>query len=242
MNYLFLNSYFNAIEKNIADDIDLDRMINSESTAKACEVLQDTDYGKWVLESDKWEDVFKKEKEFFRKELFKMGAGELTDLFSLKADITNLRIFLKETLFNLDSGQLLDWGKSEEELRKEFEEEMEEAKKKESPSDLDDYITRVYLERLKRYAGRDKAVKNFISDYLEIMDNLSGEERDEKLKNLEREFIALNSVKNEGRAPLLAFFMKKWLAEKRIKAIIGAKEMSFSPKEIKKIIEDIRAL
>lgn len=242
MKYLFLNSYLNAIDKHIADQVDFDRMINAESQKKAFDVLQDTDYGRWALETDYLEDIFEKEKTFFREELSKMGAKKLMDLYSLRADIVNLRVFLKRKIFNLDSGNLVDWGKSEKELLEEFSEEIEIAKKKETPAKLDDYLTEVYLQRLKEFSEDSKEVKDLINAYEDILSNYEGEVKDKKIKKLEDDFILKNSGKNEGLAPIFSFFMKKWRAEKKIRTIITGKQIEFSPKKIKSLVEDLRSL
>ncbi len=242
MKYLFLNSYLNAIEKHVADQIDFDRMVNSDTSKQAFEVLNDTDYGKWITQSDCLEEVLKKEKIFFSQDLKKMGGKPLVDLFSLKADIINLRVHLKRKVFKLDSGNLLSWGKSEKELKKEFEEEISIAENKETPAKLDDYLTEVYFNRLEKYAGNSDAVKKLIKDYRLILKNYEGEIRDKKIKKLEEDFISLYSGKNEGLAPILAFFMKKWRAEKKIRTIMTGKKINFEPKKIKKLVEDLRSL
>ena len=242
MKYLFLNSYFNAIEKHIADQIDFDRMINAEDEKKAMEILQDTDYGRWALESDSLEGVFKKEKSFFVSELSKMGAGELKDLYSLRADIVNLRVFLKNKIFNFDSGSLVDWGKGEKELVDEFEEEISKAKEIDSPAKLDDYLTEVYLDRLESFSKGDKQVEKFIKEYRKILDSYEGGVKDKKIKKLEDEFISENTKKNEGLSPIFSFFMKKWRAEKKVRTIITGKEIEFSPKKIKNLVEDLRSI
>ncbi len=237
MKYLFLNSYFNAIEKHVADSVDFDRMINSPDWKKAFEVLQDTDYGKWALETKSLEKIFESEKEFFARELERMGAGQLVDLYSLRADIVNLRIFLKDTLFNYDAGPLLTWGKSEKELQDYFASEIEKAKEFETPAEMDDYIFEVYLGRLEKFGGKEKEVARFLEDYKE---SLESEKSD--LQKIEDDFIAENCKKNEGLAPILAFFMKKWKAEKIVRTIMTGKEIGLKPVEIKKMIEDIKAL
>ncbi len=242
MKYLFLNSYLNAIEKHIADQIDFDRMINAESKKKAMEVLQDTDYGKWALETDNLEEIFEKEKSFFVEELSRMGVGGLRDLFSLRADIVNLRVFLKRKFFNLESGSLVEWGKDEKELMEFFEEEIEVAKEIDSPAKLDDYLTEVYLEKLKEFSAGEKVVEKFIDNYQEILSNYQGEIKDKKTKDLEDEFISENTKKNVGLAPVFAFFMKKWRAEKKVRTIITGKEIEFSPKKIKNLVEDLRSI
>ncbi len=241
MKYLFLNSYFDAIEKKIADDVDFDRMINAEGPKQAFEVLQDTDYAKWALESKNLEKVFEKEKKFFREELVRMGVGSLADIFSLKANIVNLRILLKREIFGLDSGRLLSWGKNEEELRDYFSKEIEEAIEIETPAKLDDYLTEAYLNRLEEFSGKDKSIVSFIKDYRGILENLSGEMREKEIVQLEEEFISVNRKKNEGLAPILAFFMKKWLAEKKVRTIIVGKEQ-FSSSEVKEMVEDLKSL
>ncbi|MGM0439166.1 MAG: hypothetical protein ACQEP3_01875 [Patescibacteria group bacterium] len=242
MKYLFLNSYFNSIEKHIADQVDFDRMINAKDESKAYEVLQDTDYGRWALETENLETVFEKEKSFFSEELSRMGVGSLVDLYRLRADIVNLRIFLKNKLFNLDSGDLLDWGKSKEELVKEYQDEISTAKSKDTPAKLDDYLTEVYLDRLEEFATESKEVKQFIESYKDILDEYEGEIKDKKIKKLEDEFISENTRKNEGLAPVFAFFMKKWRAEKIIRTIITGKEIEFSPKKIRNLVEDLRSI
>ncbi len=242
MQYLFLNSYFKAIEKHIADQVDFDRMINCENAKQAFEVLQDTDYNKWALETKDLREIFKKEKIFFRKELFKLGVGQLSELFFLKADITNLRIYLKNKLFNLQSGQLVDWGKKEKELKESFSAEIEEAKSKETPALLDDYLTEIYLEKLKEIVGKDKQIKKFIDKYELILNDYQGEIRAKKIRKLEDQFISSEERKNTGLSSILAFFMKKWRAEKMIKTIIDGKRIGFSPQEIKNLTEDLRAL
>lgn len=242
MKYLFLNSYFNAREKQIADPVDFERMIGKESFKESFEVLQDTDYSKWALETDDLSQIFRKEKVFFRNELIKLGAKELTNLFFLRADITNLRIYLKSTLFDLDSGDLLEWGKSEKQLKSTFEKEIKEASDLDTPAKVDDYLTEVYLKKLEEFAGKDKSVLKFIEKYREIIDGFEGESRENRLKDLEDEFISSQTKKNEGLAPILAFFMKKWRAEKKIKAIMDGKKIGFNPKEIKSLTENLRAL
>ncbi len=242
MKYLFLNSYLNAIEKHIADQIDFDRMVNAQDCQKAMEVLQDTDYGRWALETDNLEEIFQKEKSFFRGELSKMGSGELMDLYCLRADIVNLRVFLKRKIFNLDSGTLVDWGKGEKELIEEFSPEIETAKKKETPAKLDDYLTEVYLQRLKEFAKESQEMTDFIEEYESILADYEGEIRDKKIKELEDQFIKSHSGKNEGLAPIFSFFMKKWRAEKKIRTIITGKKIEFSPKKIKNLVEDLRSL
>ncbi len=242
MKYLFLNSYLNAIEKHIADDVDFDRMINAENEAKAYEILQDTDYGRWALETDDLEEVFEKEKSFFQNDLSRMGVESLKNLYSLKADIVNLRIFLKREIFDLDSGELLEWGKDEKELIEEFSEEIEKAKKMESPDKLDDYLTEVYFDRLGDFAEKSKIVKSFVEDCKEVLSEYTGEIKDKKIKELEDNFISENTKKNEGLAPIFAFFMKKWRAEKKIRTIITGKRMEFSPREIKDLVKDLRSL
>ena len=242
MKYLFLNSYLNAIEKHIADQIDFDRMINAESKSKAMEILQDTDYGRWALESNDLEEIFEKEKSFFIDELSRMGVSNLKDLYSLRADIVNLRVFLKGKLFNLDSGSLVDWGKQESELVDEFAEEIERAKEIDSPAKLDDYLTEVYLDRLEEFAKDDGEVKEFVQDYKEILNDYEGEIKDRKVKSLEDDFIFENGKKNVGLAPVFAFFMRKWRAEKKVRTIITGKEIEFSPKKIKNLVEDLRSI
>ncbi len=242
MKYLFLNSYFNAIEKHIADQIDFDRMINAESKSKAMEILQDTDYGRWALESSDLEEVFEKEKSFFTDELSRMGGSSLKDLYSLRADIVNLRVLLKGKLFNLDSGSLVTWGRDEKELTEEFEEEIKKAKEIDSPAKLDDYLTEVYLDRLEDSAKGEGEVEEFIEDYKDILENYEGEIKDKKVKELEDEFIFQNIKKNEGLAPVFSFFMKKWRAEKKVRTIITGKEIEFSPKKIKNLVEDLRSI
>lgn len=242
MNYLFLNSYFNTIEKRIADDVDFDRMINSDNEKKAYDVLQDTNYASWALESSSLEDIFRNEKIFFCKELIRFGFPELVDLFCLRSDITNLRIILKEKLFGLDSGEIVFSMKEKDQLLEEFKKEIKIAETKENPGDLDDYLTEIYLERLKKYTKKEKEIQTFIKDYQKIITEFLGEERDKKIKKLEDDFISENTKKNEGLAPILAFFMKKWKAEKKIKSIICGKQINFSPAKTRELVEDLQAL
>ncbi len=242
MKYLFLNSYFDAVEKHIADEVDFDRMINAESAEKAFEVLQDTDYNRFALESDSLEEIFKKEKKAFKEDLKRLGAENLIDLFFLRADIVNLRIFLKRKFFDLKSGELLEWGKSSERLTEEFASEIEIAGEKKNPAKLDDYLTEVFLDKLEHYGAKDGRVEKFIENYKDALVRFSGRERDERIEKLEEEFIFENRKRNEGLAPVLAFFMKKWRAEKKIRAIIRGKNLDFSPKEIKNLTVDIQAI
>lgn len=242
MKYLFLNSYLNAIEKHIADQIDFDRMINAKDRSDAMDVLQDTDYGRWALESDDLEEIFESEKTYFSNDLAKMGAEKLKDLFSVRADIVNLRVFLKREMFNLDSGSLLNWGKNEKQLLEEFEEEIEGAKKINSPAKLDDYLTEVYLDRLAEFSKGEAVVESFIAEYREILADYEGKTKDQKIKKIEDDFIFENKKKNEGLAPVLAFFMRKWRAEKKVRTIITGKEIEFSPKKIKNLVEDLRSI
>ncbi len=242
MKYLFLNSYFNAIEKHIADQIDFDRMINAEDKQGAMDILQDTDYGRWAVESSNLEEIFEKEKSFLANELVKMGAEELKDLYSLRADIVNLRVFLKREVFNLDSGSLVDWGKGQEELVDEFKEEIGKAQEIDSPAKLDDYLTEVHLNKLEEFSKGDKDVEKFIEEYRGILDSYQGEIKDKKIKELEDNFVFKNKKKNQGLAPVFTFFMRKWRAEKKIRTIITGKEIEFSPKKIKNLVEDLRSI
>jgi hypothetical protein len=149
---------------------------------------------------------------------------------------------LKNQLFNLQSGDLLDWGKSKKELERDFKEEIREAKDKETPALLDDYLTEIYLKKLKEVTDKDKEIKKFINEYELILNDCQGEVRAQKLREAENKFIFEQEKKNSGLASVLAFFMKKWRAEKMIKTIIDAKKIGFSPQEIKNLTEGLRAL
>lgn len=242
MKYFFLNSYFNALEKHLADEIDFNRMINSENEDKAYQVLQDTNYAKWALANEPIDKVFEQEKIFFSRDLDKMGFTCLAGLFCLKADITNLRIFLKKKIFGFDSGDLLLWGKNEQELEQEFEKEIQESGKLKNALELDDYLTKVYLDRLEYQTKKDKSIQKFIKEYRQINSTLSGEEKHQAIKKMEDDFIAEHTKQNEGLSPILAFFMKKSKIEKKIKTIISGKQINFTPSKIKEMIENLQTL
>ncbi len=242
MKYLFLNSYLNAREKHLADDIDFGRMINAETAEKAFEVLQDTDYGKWALDTEDPEEVFEKEKLFFRKDLKRIDASRPAELFSLKENIDNLRSVLKKEIFGTEIDEFDISEKEKDELLKNFKEEVEEAKKKKTPAELDDYLTEVHLERIKESAGKDKEVKRFVQRYKSALEDFSGKERDDRIRNLEDDFISENTKKNEGFSPIMAFFMKKWKAEKKIRTIIAGKRMGFEPAKIKELVNDLKSI
>lgn len=242
MKYFFLNAYFNAVEKHLADETDFLRMINSENESQAYNVLQDTNYAKWALQNSPIEKVFEEEKAAFCREISRMGFSFLAGLFSLKADITNLRIILKKDIFGLEAGNLIGWAKNEKDLRCEFEQEIEQARKEKNPAKLDDYLKQIYLERLEKYAKQEKAVYNFVKEYRQLDKDLTGQEKHYALKKLEDEFIAEHTRQNEGLSPVFAFFMKKWQIEKKIKAVISGKQVNFPAQKIKNIIENLQAL
>ncbi len=240
--YLFLNSYFEAREKHIADKTDFDRMINGKDKSFAMEVLQDTDYATHALEEESLDLIVEKEKDSFKKDLIKMGFQRLADLYFLREDVANLRAILKNKIFRSEEKKLALTGRDEKELKKRFPEAFQEAKNCKSPAELDDYLTKIYLESLECCARKDKRVESFVKSYRESLENFSGKEREGKIKALEKGFLEENRKDNEGLAPILAYFMQKWRAEKFIKAIISGKEAGLSPSEIKTLIEDLRIL
>ncbi len=241
MKYLFLNSYLEAREKHIANWTDFDRMINSKDKRSALEVLQNTDYGIYALESDSPEEIIRKEKESFRKDLVKMGYQHLADLYFLKEDITNLRILLKNKLLGTKT-ELNPLGKDERNLKKEFEEEMKEAGKIKSFALLDDHLTEIHLKRMKEHAKEDNKTNSFINEYEEVLRNSSGKAREERIREIEEDFMRSKRKENEGLAPVIAYFMQKWRAEKFIKTIISGKEAGLFPSEIKTVLHNLRIL
>lgn len=242
MKHLFLNSYFEAREKHVANSTDFSRMINGKDSNSAMEVLQDTDYGVFALETKSLKDIIEKEKLSFKRDLVKMGFEDLANLYFLREDFVNLSIILKKEMLEVDTGELSSLGREEKKLREDFKEIVETAKKIKDPSELDDYLTECYLASLGRYVDIDKRTKDFVSSYKEILRNKEGEEREKEIRKLEENFFQENRRDNEGLAPILAYFMQKWRAEKFIKAIISGKEAGLSPDDIKDIIYSLRIL
>ncbi len=240
--YLFLNSYFEARQKHVADHTDFDRMMNSEDRESAMEVLHDTDYGVHALESNSLEETIGKEKRAFKEQLSRMGYERLTDLYFLKEDMSNLRMILKEKATGVDAGELIPSGKSKEELKREFEEELREIEEMKDPAELDDRITELKLGKLKEHAKESPETEQFTREYEEALKNLSGEEREKRIREIENDFLEEHKKENEGLAPILAYFMQKWRAEKFIRAIISGKEADLSPSKIKEIIYSLRIL
>ncbi len=234
MKYLFLNSYLDAREKHIADKTDFERMMGSKDHLSALQILQDTDYGVHALDSKDLEEIILKEKMSFRDDLFKMGFSLLAELYLLKDSFTNLRLFLKGREDYLPS------GKGEKQLKEDFSEIIEKLSKIKDKEKRDDHLTEIYLEKIRDYG--EKEVKEFVENYLKVLKTFSKEEREEKLRDLEKSFILENRKKNEGLSPILAYFLQKWIAEKTIRAIIRGKEAGLTVSQLKEVISNIRAL
>ncbi len=242
MKYFFLNAYLNTIEKHLADEIDFNRMINSQNENQAYNVLQDTNYGKWALQDDPLEKVFAEEKNAFCRDLCRMGFVSLARLFSLKQAITDLRLILKKEIFGIKEAEPTYQAKSEKNIRLDFQREIEKARTKKTPAELDDYLQQVYLDRLEQYAAEDKAARAFIKAYRCLEKDSDREKKHFSLKQLEEDFITEYSRQNEGFSPIFAFFMKKWQIEKKIKTIISAKQFNFSTQKIKDLTQHLQAL
>lgn len=235
MSYLFLNSYLDAREKHIANDVDFERMINEKNRSACMKVLQDTDYGIHALDKDDLDEILFSEKVSFRKDLIKLGFSQVAQLFLLREDISDFRSALKEDVFEVNSK--ISEGRKRD-LYEKFKEELAEAKRKSSPAELDDYLTEVFLERLKKFVKGDKESEKFIEKYKKLL----WENREKELIQLEKDFVINNRKKNESISPVLAYLMQKWRAEKVIRSIVLSKELGFSTSRIQELTNQVRAL
>lgn len=239
MRYLYYVSYMKSREKHIADEVDFQRMISSATFDGMLRVLHDTDYGPYLSPENSLEQVIEKEKEGLYEMLIKMGLEKrVIDFLFLPADILNLRSLLKHDFFGIEMKKY-DFGKKEEKLKEEYKEEIERARKKRSPAELDDFLTEVFIAKMKEAAKEDALLLDFLERYEK---EISSDTKEDILIAIEDRFMEEARKKSEGLAPLFAYFMKKWRAEKSVRAIYEAKNTEVPQDKIYGLLKKVRAL
>ncbi len=239
MKYLYYVSNMISKEKYIADENDFQRMISSVTLGGALKVLHDTDYGSYFSAESTLEEIMEREKEGNYKMLTKMGLEKkVIDFLFLPVDMLNLRFALKRDFFGIE-GRNYSFGKKEEKLKEEYREEIEEAKQKKTPAELDDFLTKIFIEKMKKSAKQDQLLFDFLEKYEK---ELFSENKKDNLVLIENEFLEEARRKSEGLAPIFAYFMRKWRAEKTVRAIYEAKKMEIPQEKIYKLLKEIRAL
>jgi len=239
MKYLYYISYTRSRERYILDKTDLERMINALTAEEARKVLYDTDYGNYITPERSLEEIIEEEKKGTYDMLSKMGLERrVLDLLFLPADMLNLRVMLKEDLFGV-KGEGVRVGRRESALRTEYAAEIEEAKKKEDPSELDDFLTGVLRRKRLEKAKEDKSLHSFLKKRDEKA--LAGSS-EEELVELEDRFMKEARRRSEGLAPLFAHFMQKWRAERILRLVHGAKKAEVPSERIYESIKKVPAL
>lgn len=244
MRYIFPITYFNAKEKNLPDDVDFERMIAAENVKKAMVVLQDTIYASIISEdsSKNIEEILEKEEMLFKKDLMRIGIPEeIIDFLFLKKSFFKISLFLKKKIFGADYPFVDEM--TIETKYKDIIKELEKCSFQTS-MEIDDKTNQVFFEQMEKVAGKlkDKELKNFFKDYRNAFKNEKKSDIVEKLKKIEETFIEKNKWKINGVSPIFSFFLKKRIAQKKLRAILRAKQIELGASEINKLIESLPAL
>ncbi len=251
MNYLFPITYFNAFEKNLPDDIDLERMIACEGFEKAMGVLQDTHYAEFASQdsSSSLSDIIEKEEISFRSSLSSMGFNDkIIEFLYLREDLFNLGLDLKKEIFSVDyleSDFVVGSGLSVRDLREKYSPLVETIKKTDFKDliEFDSVIQKIYFQEVIKMSEKIKSkdLKKFFIDYNTVLSEKT-DEKENKLKKIEEYFLEKNKWKIEGLASVFTFFLKRNLAKKKLKIILSAKKIKLEVEEINKLIENLPAL
>lgn len=253
MKYLFFVAWARAREKQIADETDFERMINSPGLGEAFKVLQDTDYAPYLGETEpgSFEELFDLEKTAFKKTLIKLGLQKrIVNLFFLRADLFNLGLLLKKELFEIafQAEDSLPYGLSNpDKLKERYALLLENLKEQEraSPSELDDFLRASFFQLLitaSREMG-EKGLESFLQKYFaKVKEGGPKEALENELWRQEKEFLQRADRESEGLAPLFAYWLRKEYAERALRAILSAKQLGLAESETRQLLKGIRAL
>ena len=244
MKYLFFISWFRAREKQLVDQVDLDRMIGASSMDEAFKVFNDTDYalylgGKTYLDIEK---IIEEEREDFKKTLEKMGMEKdvLSFLF-LKDTLCSVSRKAKEKIFKIQK----DAGFQGKDIEREILKEIEERKPK-KPEEVDSIATDIYFEKSIRFLEGfgEREVGGFFAKYYEKIKEASEDlkERDIILSEMEEDIVEESREKIEGMIPILSFFIKRRRVEHFIRAVFSGKKLGLPSDKIYNLIEQRRVL
>ncbi len=243
MKYLFLISWLRAREKKLADNVDIDRMIGAGSAEESFRVLNDTDYAPYIsAESyESIEQVIKKEREDFSKELYDMGVEqEMIDVLFLRDDLVVHTKRAKELFF-------LTTKEREEELRKEDELVVQILEQKpQTPHHIDRIAVDIYFQRTIDFLKKQKdaPLLSFFQEYYQAVCENEEDvvERDRILEEMEDKIIENSKSEIEGFAPILSFFIMKRRIEYRIRVVLAGKRTGIVSGEIYNLLNKTRAL
>ncbi len=244
MRYLFFISWFRAREKQLVDQVDLDRMIGASSMDEAFKVFNDTDYalylaGKTYLDIEK---IIEEERDDFKKTLEKMGMEkEVVSFLFLKDDLCKVSRKAKEKIFKMQGGGGFQGKDIEEEALKEIEE-----RKPKKPEEIDSITTDIYFEKSIKFleSSGERETGRFFGEYYEKIKESAEDlkRRDMILSEMEKSIVEESREKIEGMVPILSFFIKKRRVEQFIRAVFSAKKMGLASDKIYNLIEQRRVL
>ena len=247
--HIFQIAYFNAFEKNLPDNVDLERMTASENFKKALSVLQDTNYADFVSQETplSFEEILEKEEIDFRKNLAKIGLSkEVIDFLFLKTDLFNLGLILKQEIFGFNFSLEKDFIGTPllktSTLKEKYSFLIKEIKKDKikDPMEVDERLNSFYFQEAIKISVKlkEKELKKFFTDYLKAL-----KKRDEKsMESLEKDFLERNKWETQGLAPVFSFFLKRKIAQKKLKIILSGKQIGLDVKKISKLMENLIAL
>lgn len=258
MKYLFFVAFLRALEKQIPDETDFERMINALNLEEAFKILQDTYYGPYLMnfQSTSFEELFEQEHLNFEKILKRMGLEKKILMFlSLKADFFNLGIILKEEMFQIKEPKdvLLKRGAAPNVLRKKYSPLIKELKasKVKVASEIDDFLIKAYFQKLIELTQnlKEKKLEEFFQGYWRLLK----QQREEKagdlkelpekyLRDLEKEFLDKTKWESEGLLPIFAFFLEREYSQKVLRIILSAKEIGLKVSEIQQLLGAVPAL
>jgi len=253
MKYISIVSYFKAREKHLPDDTDFERMIGSPNLKKAMGVLQDTYYASFVSQMKDFSlnELLQKEESFFKQNLRRIGLStEAIDFLYLKENIFNLGLVLKHEMFRVSINQdsFSPFGiKKTDQLKEKYSSLIEYLKHlhPKNQNKIDEILTKLYfqksIELSKKFRARD--LQSFFQEYLQKFKNLSKENKIETfLHQLEQDFIEKTNWKISGLAAVFSYFLKRKRAQKKLRAILSAKQLELNPDKINQLSNNLPAL
>ena len=109
-DYIQSSSRIRVLEKSLLTKSDFNRMIEAESLDEAISVLRESKYSQFfnnINDPLEYDDSLQEAEKDLYKNLKELGGNELYKFFTIKFDIHNLKIFLKDRLMGTDNKDLL---------------------------------------------------------------------------------------------------------------------------------------